>query len=90
MNHGSPKSHQVRQEPWPMYRDMTGEQMLEWGKAESAARQADLTVRSAEGLRQAQANAETRRKAIGASRNAAADMVICANRQVRRATGETT
>lgn len=67
------------------YRDMTDAELLAWGAAESEARKADLTVRSAEGLRVAQANAETRRKAIGASRNQAADAVIRANREARRA-----
>ena len=67
------------------YRDMSDAEMLAWGAAESAARQADLEVRSAEGLRTAQANAERRRKAIGAAIGQAADMVIRANREARRA-----
>jgi hypothetical protein len=67
------------------YRDMTDAQMLAWGRAESLARQEDLQVRSAEGLKQAQANAETRRKLIGATRSQASDMVIRANREARRA-----
>lgn len=67
------------------YRDMNDADMSAWGAAESAARQEDLKVRSAEGLRAAQANAETRRKAIGATRGQAADMVIRANREARRA-----
>lgn len=66
------------------YRDMTDAQMLEWGRLESLLRQADLQVRSAEGLKQAQANAETRRKLIGATRSQASDMVIRANREARR------
>lgn len=66
------------------YRDMTAAEMLAWGAAESAARQADLKVRSAEGLRAAQANAELRRKAIGATVGQASDMVIRANREARR------
>jgi hypothetical protein len=66
------------------YRDMTDADMLAWGAAESAARQADLSVRSAEGLRTAQANAERRRKDIGATIGQAADMVIRANREARR------
>lgn len=66
------------------YRDMTDAQMLEWGAAESAARIADLDgVSSPEALRTAQEKAETRRKAIGASRGQAADMVIRAIRQAR-------
>jgi hypothetical protein len=44
----------------------------------------DMTVRSAEGLKQAQANAETRRKLIGATRSQASDMVIRANREEAR------
>ena len=67
------------------YRDMTDAEMLAWGAAESTARKADLEARSAEGLRVAQANAATRRKAIGATIGQAADMVIRANRQARRA-----
>lgn len=67
------------------YRDMTDADMLAWGAAESEARKADLAVRGAEGLRAAQANAETRRKAIGATRGQASDMVIRANREARRA-----
>ena len=70
--------------PWPNYRDMTAEQMLAWGAAESASRQADLAgVKSAEALKLAQQQAERRRKAIGASRSAAAAMVIDANRAAR-------
>lgn len=65
------------------YRDMTEAQLLAWGQAESAARIADLAVRSAEGLKAAQANAETRRKAIGATRGQAADLVVLANRAAR-------
>ncbi len=67
------------------YRDMTDADMLAWGAAESDARKADLSVRSAEGLRVAQANAERRRKAINASVSQAANMVIRANREARRA-----
>jgi hypothetical protein len=70
---------------WPNYRDMTPEQMQAWGVAERKARMADLEVRGAEGLRQAQANCEARRKAIGASKSAAASMVLDASRQERRA-----
>lgn len=69
---------------WPMYSDMTGEQRMAWGVAEAAARIADLSIRSAEGLKAAQANAEARRKMIGASRSAATAMVIDANREKRR------
>lgn len=65
------------------YRDMTEAQLLAWGQAESAARIADLAVRSAEGLKAAQENAETRRKAIGATRGQAADLVVLANRAAR-------
>jgi hypothetical protein len=67
------------------YRDMTEAQSLEWGRSESRARQADLQVRSAEGLKQAQENAEARRKLIGATRGQAADLVIRANRDARSA-----
>jgi hypothetical protein len=73
------------QQQWPCYRDMTPEQMLAWGIAERKARMADLEVRGAEGLRQAQANCEVRRKSIGASKSAAASMVLDASRQERRA-----
>jgi hypothetical protein len=65
------------------YRDMNEAQQIAWGVAESAARIADLSVRTQAGLIAAQANAEARRKAIGASKNAAADMVIRANRALR-------
>ena len=65
------------------YRDMTEAQLLAWGQAEAAARIADLAVRSAEGLKAAQENAETRRKAIGATRGQAADLVVLANRAAR-------
>lgn len=68
---------------WPAYRDMTAEQMLEWGRAESAARQADLRPGTAASLERAQRNAEVRRRAIGATMNAAAAMVIAANRADR-------
>ena len=67
------------------YRDMTEAQLLAWGQAEAAARIADLAVRSAEGLKAAQENAETRRKAIGATRGQAADLVVLATRAARRA-----
>ena len=70
---------------WPMYSGMTSEQRMAWGVAEAAARIADLSIRSAEGLWAAQANAEARRTAIGASRSAATEMVIAANREKRRA-----
>lgn len=76
--------------PWPDYRDMTPEQMLAWGAAESAARQADLAgVKGLDSLRQAQERAKQRRQVIGASENAAAAMVIDANRAARiaKATG---
>ena len=67
----------------PHYRDMTEAQMLAWGAAESAARQADLLVRSQAGLIAAQANAHARRRLIGATIGQAADMVIRANRAAR-------
>ena len=67
------------------YREMTAEQMLAWGAAESKQRIADLDgVRSAEALKAAQDAAETRRKLIGATRGQAANMVILANREARR------
>lgn len=69
------------------YRDMTEAQQLAWGSQEAAARIADLSVKSAEGLRVAQANAETRRKAIGATKGQASDMVIRAQRAARYAQG---
>jgi hypothetical protein len=66
------------------YRDMTDEQMLAWGAAESAARIADLAeVKSAEALAAAQAKAKARRKLIGASIGQATSMVIRANREIR-------
>lgn len=70
---------------WPNYRDMTSEQMLAWGLAESQARMVDLAVRGSEGLIAAQVNAEARRKLIGASRSAAASMVSDAMKAERRA-----
>lgn len=75
----TPQPRQAASEPMN-YRDMTDEQCLAWGREESAARIADLAVRSADGLRIAQANADVRRKAIGATSGQAADMVIRANR----------
>jgi len=67
------------------YREMSDQEMLAWGAEESKARGVDLAVCSAEGLAQAQSNAKARRKAIGATRGQAADMVIRANREARRA-----
>lgn len=67
-----------------MHRDMTDAQLLEWGRVESLARQADLRVGGAEGLKQAQENAEARRKLIGATRAQAAAAVIRAKREARR------
>lgn len=68
-----------------MYRDMTEAQMLAWGAEESKARIADLAgVKSAEVLAAAQASAVARRRAIGASRSQATNMVIWANRDGRR------
>jgi hypothetical protein len=71
------------------YRDMNEAQQLDWGRAEAALRIADLAVKSAEGLKTAQANAEMRRKVIDATVGQAADMVIRANREARvaKATG---
>lgn len=67
------------------YRDMTEEQCLAWGAAESRARIADLSgVKSAAALKAAQDAAKTRRRLIGASTGQAADMVIRANREARR------
>lgn len=66
---------------------MTREEELAWGRTEAAARIADLSVRTAEGLRTAQDNAERRRKAAGLSRSRATALVIEANRESRRATG---
>lgn len=54
-------------EQWPMYRDMTAEQMLAWGRAEHAARMSDLRDRGEHGLAVAQQNAKSRRTEIGAS-----------------------
>lgn len=66
------------------YRDMTADQMLAWGHAESAARQADLAdVKSQAALDQAQANAKARRRLIGASIGQATRMVVEANRAKR-------
>lgn len=58
---------------------------MEWGRAESEARKADLRIGGAMGLAVAQVNAEERRRAIGASASAATRMVIEANRAARRA-----
>lgn len=67
-------------------RDMSEEERLAWGLAESRLRKADLAdVKSAEALKVAQANAKARRLQIGASRNAAADLVIAASRHLRQA-----
>lgn len=67
------------------YRDMSDEEMLAWGAAESAARKADLAAsRTPAGLLAAQENANQRRKLIGATMGQAADMVIRANREARR------
>lgn len=68
-----------------MYRDMTDEQRLAWGRAELAARKAELTLRTAGGLIAAQRNAKARRNAIGASASAASAMVADATREIRRA-----
>jgi len=75
----------VKHTQWPQLGEMTVEQMNAWGAAEHAARMQDLTDRTPEGLARAQANAEARRKAIGASRSAAATMVSDASRARRRA-----
>lgn len=69
---------------WPKFKDMTPEQKAAWGAAEAAARAVDLTDKTLAGLRRAQANAEERRKAIGASNTAATALVIDANRTKRR------
>ena len=67
-----------------MARDMTEAQRLEWGAAESAARKASLAVvKTADALAAAQASAESRRRAIGASRSWASSAVIAANRRAR-------
>ena len=71
--------------PWPMLCDMTPEQMMAWGAEESAARIEDLKDRTESGIRQAQLNADARRKQIGASRSQAAALVIDANRANRHA-----
>lgn len=68
---------------WPDYRDMTSEQMLAWGRAEQQQRIEDLKVRTPEGLRAAQANAEQRRKEIGAGRSVAATLCMDATRAER-------
>ena len=66
------------------YRDMTDEQRSAWGREESAARQSDLAViKSFAALAAAQANAERRRKLIGATRGQASGAVIQANRDKR-------
>jgi len=69
---------------WPQYSDMTPDQMLAWGLEEIAARQADLTIKTAGSIKAAQKNADARRKLIGASLDAASAMVVNANRQKRR------
>ena len=68
------------------YREMTDEQRLEWGFAESDARKHDLKDRSDFGLQMARILAEKRRKAIGATQGQATDMVLTANR-ARRVSG---
>lgn len=63
---------------------MTAAEELAWAQAEHVARLADLTDRTPEGLRRAQANAEARRKAVGLSRSQAASAVLEAGRVRRR------
>jgi hypothetical protein len=62
---------------------MTEAEGLAWAVAEHDLRVADLSDRTAEGLRRAQQNAEARRKAAGLSRSQAAALVAEAGR-VRR------
>jgi len=69
---------------WPIYRDMTPEQITQWGRAEADARIADLSVRSPDGLIAAQRNASARRRAIGATIGQAASAVSDATREKRR------
>lgn len=73
----------TQQTSWPSYGDMTAEQMLAWGRAEQLQRIEDLKDRTPAGLRTAQANAEQRRKAIGAGRSVAATLVMDASRANR-------
>ena len=62
---------------------MTDEELMTWGREESAKRKADLLVRTEQGLFNAQRNAETRRKAVGLTRGQAANAVSQAQRQER-------
>lgn len=64
-------------------RDMTDDERIAWGRQEADCRKVDLTVRSAAGLAAAQANAEARRKSIGASRLWASSAVSDALRLAR-------
>ena len=63
---------------------MTRDEEIAWGRAEQALRIVDLAVRTPEGLRVAQANAEVRRKAAGLTRTQAATLVAEASREIRR------
>lgn len=80
----------AQQTSWPSYGDMTAEQMLAWGRAEQLQRLEDLKDRTPAGLRTAQANAEQRRKAIGAGRSVAATLCMDASRADRIARARTT
>ncbi len=63
---------------------MTDDELIAWGREESAKRIVDLRDRTEQGLFNAQRNAETRRKAVGLSRGQAANAVSQAQRQDRR------
>ena len=54
---------------------MNYEEELAWAQAEHLARLEDFKVRTPDGLRQAQENAEQRRKVAGLSRSRAASLV---------------
>lgn len=71
---------------WPDYRDMTPQQRLAWAEAERGARIAELAMArgTPEGLKAAQLNAESRRKAVGMSQSMAASLVLEAGRLARR------
>ena len=65
------------------FSEMTDSERDAWGDSEANFRMVDLSDRTAEGLRMAQANAERRRNAVGASRVGAAEAVSTALRNRR-------
>lgn len=67
---------------------MSDEERLAWGAKEADARMRDLSVRTAEGLRAAQANARRRAQAAGMTRTQAARAVADALRARAEGDGE--